>query len=293
MQLTRKDSVAEIEVRDTGRGIGPELLPQLFQRFRQGDASSSRKGGIGLGLAISRFLVEQHGGSIKASSEGIGQGATFTIELPVTIEATDPFTQREPNRAELLPDLSGIRVLIIEDEADNRDVLSTVIERCGAEVQCASNATDGLKSIQDWNPGVIVCDIALPDMDGCALITQVRTRSDTPALALTVFGSAEEEARVRSCGFDVFRQKPIEPSDLAHVIERRIRVDAPSSRRRNRVYFDRVVGLAADVGESPSGKASVFGADIRWFESILPSHSSHHSAVSRQILGALETMCRA
>jgi CheY-like chemotaxis protein len=229
VQLTRKDPVAEIEVRDTGRGIGPELLPQLFQRFRQGDASSSRKGGIGLGLAISRFLVEQHGGSIKASSEGIGQGATFTIELPVTIEATDPFTQREPNRAELLPDLSGIRVLIIEDEADNRDVLSTVIERCGAEVRCASNATDGLKSIQDWNPGVIVCDIALPDMDGCALITQVRTRSDTPALALTVFGSAEEEARVRSCGFDVFRQKPIEPSDLAHVIERLAAAPSPRS----------------------------------------------------------------
>jgi PAS domain S-box-containing protein len=218
--LQRKDSTAQIEVRDTGRGIDPELLPRLFQRFRQGEGSSGRKAGVGLGLAISKYLVEQHGGTIKAASEGLGKGATFTIELPVTIEASDPFAQRDVNRAEYLPDLSGIRVLIVEDEADNRDVLSTVIERCGGEVQCAGYAAAGLSAVETWNPDVLVCDIALPDMDGCALLAEVRKRFDTPALALTVFGSAEEEARVRACGFNVFRQKPIEPADLAHVIER-------------------------------------------------------------------------
>jgi PAS domain S-box-containing protein len=218
--LKREGERARIEVRDNGRGIGAELFPQLFQRFRQGDTSSNRKAGIGLGLAISKYLVEQHGGTINASSDGIGKGATFTIELPLTLETPDAFTQREPNRAEDLPDLSGIRVLIVEDQADNRDVLATVIERCGGEVLCSENANEGLKSLERWKPDVIICDIALPDMDGCALLQQVRTRFDTPALALTVFGSAEEESRVRACGFDVFRQKPIEPADLAHEVER-------------------------------------------------------------------------
>jgi PAS domain S-box-containing protein len=221
VRLTRKDAAtAEIEVSDTGRGIEGQLLPQLFQRYRQGDAATNRKSGVGLGLAISKYLVEQHGGTIRAASEGPGKGATFTIALPITIETVDPFQQRDLNRTELLADLAGIRVLIVEDQADNRDVLATVIESCGAEARCASTGSDALQILDKWSPDVIVCDIALPDIDGCALLPQMRARVDSPALALTVFGSSEEEARVRACGFDVFRQKPIEPADLAHEIER-------------------------------------------------------------------------
>ena len=221
VRLRRKDpGNAEIEVTDNGRGIEADLLPHLFQRYRQGDPATSRKSGVGLGLAISKYLVEQHGGSIQAASDGPGKGATFTITLPLTVEPIDAFKQRDMNRTELLADLAGIRVLIVEDHVDNRDVLAAVIEQCGAEARCASTGGDALQMLETWRPDVIVCDIALPDIDGCALLEQIRAKIDTPALALTVFGSSEEEARVRSCGFDVFRQKPIEPADLAHEIER-------------------------------------------------------------------------
>ena len=220
VRVDRHDPNARIEVRDTGRGISPDVLAQLFQRFRQADSASERKAGIGLGLAISKYLVEQHGGTIRAWSEGIGRGATFTIELPLAGESADSFSKRDPNRTEDLADLTGVKVLIVEDEADTRDVLSTVIERCGGEVRSTAHASEAFGEVTTWQPDVIVCDIALPDMDGCAFITDLRKRSRVPALALTVFGSAEEEARVRGCGFDVFRQKPIEPADFAHEIAR-------------------------------------------------------------------------
>jgi PAS domain S-box-containing protein len=219
VRVDRRESRARIEVQDTGLGIAADVLPQLFQRFRQADASSDRKAGIGLGLAISKYLVEQHDGSIFASSDGIGKGATFTIDLPLTTEAADSFAKRQPTRVEEFPDLSGIRVLIVEDEADTRDVLATVIERCGGEVQCCATAADAFRDLQTWKPDVLICDIVLPDTDGCQFLQRLREQSAIPALALTVFGSAEE-ARIRACGFDVFRQKPIEPADLAHEIYR-------------------------------------------------------------------------
>ena len=218
--LKRNGSTAELEVRDEGRGIDSELLPLLFQRYRQGDAASSRKSGVGLGLAISKYLVEQHGGTIQAASEGPGKGATFTIALPIAGETFDVFRQRDLKRDEILADLADVRVLIVEDQADNRELISTVVEQCGAEARCASTGSEAMQILESWSPDVIVCDIALPDTDGCALLQKIRARVDTPALALTVFGSSEEEARVRACGFDCFRQKPIEPADLAHEIER-------------------------------------------------------------------------
>jgi CheY-like chemotaxis protein len=113
-----------------------------------------------------------------------------------------------------------VRVLLVEDEADNRDVLATVLRQCGAEVESSSSAEEGWETLKRWRAAVIVCDIALPGADGCAFIRQVRSRWVIPALALTVFGSADEEARVRSCGFDGFKQKPIEPADLAHEVAR-------------------------------------------------------------------------
>lgn len=229
VRVGRKGPCAMIEVRDTGRGIPPDLLPQLFQRFRQGDASSNRKAGIGLGLAISKYLVEQHGGRISAASEGAGKGATFTIELPLTVEESAEFQTRDQKRVEDLADLSGVRVLLVEDQDDNREVLATIIGRCGGEVRESSDADAALTVLRTWPPDVIVCDIALPGSDGCELLARIRQRYKTPALALTVFGSAEEEARVRGCGFDVFRQKPIEPADLTHEIARLARQRAAST----------------------------------------------------------------
>ena len=220
VRLKNAGANAEIEIRDTGRGIEAELVPQLFQRFRQGEPSAGRKGGLGLGLAISRYIVEQHGGGVEARSEGIGKGATFTIRLPLApLTATD-FISREPNRAADLADLHGVRVLIVEDQPDNRDLLAAVVEQCGGETRSSGTAGDALKLLEHWQPDVIVCDIALPDMDGCALLRAVRKRFAIPALALTVMGSAREEARVLAAGFEIFRQKPIEPADLAHEISR-------------------------------------------------------------------------
>ena len=225
IRLMRENAHANIEVRDTGIGIDPALLPQLFQRFRQGESSSSRKSGIGLGLSISRYLVEQHGGEIKAASEGAGNGATFSVRLPLATVSLKEFIGRDSKRDDELPNLHRARVLIVEDQADNRDVLAAIVEHCGGEARCSSNAADALKELERWQPDVIVCDIALPDMDGCAFLKMVRAstvkrRRETPALAVTVFGSSQEEARIRACGFEAFRQKPIQPADLAHDIAR-------------------------------------------------------------------------
>ena len=220
VRLKREGANTSIEVQDTGAGIDAELLPQLFERFRQGEPSAGRKGGLGLGLAISRYLVEQHGGGIEVRSDGSGKGATFTIRLPLAPVAATDFISREPNRAADLADLRGVRVLIVEDQPDNRDLLAAVVEQCGAETRCSGTAGEALRVLGEWQPDVIVCDIALPDMDGCALLQAIGKRSKIPALALTVLGSAREEARVLAAGFAVFRQKPIEPADLAHEIDR-------------------------------------------------------------------------
>ena len=224
VSLREQQSAGEIEVRDTGLGIDPELLPRLFKRFQQGDpGSKDRKGGLGLGLSLSRFLVEQHGGSIEAASGGVGMGSTFTIRLPLAAEGAGSFVGRETGRALDLPRLDGLRVLIVEDEIDNRDMLARVAQQCGAEVDMVSTAGEALLAVQQSPPDVMVCDIALPDFDGCRLLERIRATPagrKLPALALTVFGSAGHEEKLIAAGFDVFRQKPIEPADFAHVISR-------------------------------------------------------------------------
>ncbi|HEY5610764.1 MAG TPA: ATP-binding protein, partial [Thermoanaerobaculia bacterium] len=169
VRLLSRNGIALIEVRDDGRGIAPEFMPHLFDRFRQdGNTSSDRKSGLGLGLSISRQLVEMHGGSIAASSAGVGKGATFTVELPLFLEAkASTFVEREDDeRYASLPSLAGVRVLVVEDENDNRDVIAAVLLRCGAEVETASTAGEALEKIPAWRPDAIVADIALPGADG-------------------------------------------------------------------------------------------------------------------------------
>jgi len=228
VRLLRDGSTGVIEVADSGRGMAPELLPEIFERFRQGDGQRpERQSGLGLGLSITRHLVEMHGGSVEASSGGEGRGATFTIRIPLhrAAAAAESVVERDPAaRGMSLPRLNGIRVLIVEDEVDNRKVLATALRHCGAEVECAGTAAAAFDLLPAWRPAVIICDIALPDLDGCSFLTQVRATEGAartaPALALTVLGRPGEQARITAAGFDVFRQKPIDPVDLAHEVER-------------------------------------------------------------------------
>jgi signal transduction histidine kinase len=227
VRLNRDGSDGVIEVCDTGRGIAPALLPHIFERFSQGDnASTERQSGLGLGLSITRHIVEMHGGSVVASSRGQGEGATFALRLPLheSVTAADIARRDTTARTATMPRLDGVRVLIVEDEVDNRKVLAAALTHCGAEVQCTGTAADGLVVMSDWNPDVLVCDIALPDLDGCSFLEQLRARNDaaatTPALALTVLGRPGEQARITAAGFNLFRQKPIDPVDLAHEVSR-------------------------------------------------------------------------
>lgn len=227
VRLNRDDTSAVLEITDSGRGIAPDFLPFVFERFRQGAGQqANRQSGLGLGLSITRHIVEMHGGTVAASSAGTGQGATFTLRLPLHgTAAVDGIVPRDATaRTSALPRLDGVRVLLVEDEIDNRNVLAAALRHCGAVVECSGTAADGLERIRERQPDVLICDIALPDRDGCSFLTELRAGEDaatiTPALALTVMGRPGEQARITEAGFDAFRQKPIDPIDLAHVVGR-------------------------------------------------------------------------
>ena len=212
-----------VDVIDNGRGISPALLPHIFERFKQGTLTGDRQGGLGLGLSISRHLVEMHGGTIGVTSGGEGQGSTFTIRLPLYDEAGagDVLGRDAAARAAALPILGGVRVLIVEDDVDNRKVLATALRHCGAAVVCVATAGGAFNVVPQFDPDVIICDIALPDTDGCDFLKRIRSGDESattqaPALALTVLGRPGEQERITAAGFDVFRQKPIDPIDLAH-----------------------------------------------------------------------------
>jgi signal transduction histidine kinase len=224
----RRDGVeGVIEVIDSGRGIPAALLPHIFERFRQGDGlGAERQSGLGLGLSITRHIVEMHSGTVRGASPGPGQGATFTIRLPLHVaSAPDVTTPRDPAlRSAGLPQLDGVRVLIVEDQLDNRKVLAAALRHCGAEVEGSGSAAEAFDVLGRWTPDVLICDISLPDLDGCTFLGQLRSREPhpdtTPALALTVLGRPDEQSRILAAGFDVFRQKPIDPIDLAHEVGR-------------------------------------------------------------------------
>ena len=228
VRLLREETAALIEVRDSGRGISDSLLPHVFDRFRQAARpADDRQGGLGLGLAIARELVEMHGGTIHAASDGEGKGSTFTVRLPLldaSAETSDFVDRDRTSRLNALPRLDGVRVLIVEDDVDNRNVLAAAIKQSGADVRSTDTAATALALIADWTPTVIVSDIALPDLDGCSLLERLRSRlpegGAMPALALTVLGRPDEHTRILNAGFDVLRQKPIDPIDLAHEIAR-------------------------------------------------------------------------
>jgi PAS domain S-box-containing protein len=230
--LEYTNSVAQITVKDSGRGIEPDFLPFVFDRFRQADSSSTRAiGGLGLGLAIVRHLVELHGGTADAHSEGANLGATFTVRLPIRAVQTDrrhgtPTPERSvPGDvlAEDPPDLHGVTVLVVEDDDETRDLLKTLMTLAGAQTITAVSAVEALAVLIKNRPDILICDIGLPVEDGYSLIRKIRSRSAAeggriPAVALTAFARTEDRTRALRAGFQSHLAKPAEPSELLAVV---------------------------------------------------------------------------
>jgi signal transduction histidine kinase len=233
LRITSAGSLLRLTVQDNGEGISPEFLPHVFEAFRQQDSSTTRvHGGIGLGLAIVRYIVELHGGRVTVESAGAGKGSTFTVELPVLESASQPSPQRPETTASHvtpaalpLPSLDGIKVLAIDDQAYTRDIVAAILRRCGAEVTTASSVREGLESVAKSAPEVILCDIAMPQEDGYAFVRELRANADAsiaslPVIALTAFGRAEDQESALASGFDDYLKKPVEPADLANAVLR-------------------------------------------------------------------------
>jgi CheY-like chemotaxis protein len=233
--LSRTESIVAVKVSDTGRGITPEFLPYVFDRFRQADAGTARQhSGLGLGLAIVRHLVEMHGGTVQAESDGENRGSTFTVRLPVftaaerTLPAKDPAVHGsahvEQGKVPAAPQrLDGLRVLVVDDEADTRDVVTLILQQSGAETMSAASASEAVETWRNWKPDVLVADIGMPEEDGYALIRRVRSRpaddgGQVPAVALTAYARPEDRLRILSAGFQLHVSKPVEPSELIRAV---------------------------------------------------------------------------
>ena len=237
VSLGRVQSQLEIRVSDSGPGIEEEFLPHVFERFRQADSTSKKNyAGLGLGLSIVRHLVELHGGTVEAANGMDGEGAVFTVKLPVM--AVSRSMEQLVERAQEVhaafdgqfafdapPDLKGIKVLAVDDEQDARMLLTALFEQCGAEVRTSSSAAEALVAIEEFNPDVLVSDIGMPGEDGYTLIKQVRESekgSDKrlPAVALTAFARTEDRFQALQAGYNMHVPKPVEPAELALVISR-------------------------------------------------------------------------
>lgn len=238
VRLERINSHVEIVVSDTGQGIAREFLPHLFDRFSQADGSTTRQhGGLGLGLAIVRHLVELHGGSVHAASPGIGLGATFTVRLPLSIthraedreERVHPKIEgRSPAELECPPALNGERILLVDDEHDTLALLTAILEQCGAEVNAVTSAKQGLEESRTWRPGLIISDIGMPDEDGYSFIRNVRQFEQdqggwTPAIALTAYARSADRIRALRAGYQTHLSKPVDPSELIAAAESLLR----------------------------------------------------------------------
>jgi CheY-like chemotaxis protein len=259
-------------VSDTGEGISPEFLPHVFERFRQADGSTTRlHGGLGLGLAIVRHLVEMHGGTVQADSLGEQQGATFTVNLPLVTAKEDANKgegERRENKKEAPPDdspqplslpasfqshfagqygplareagdvqplaadddpcdhtksLEGLRLLIVDDEPDTREMLNAALKQCGAEVKSCASAGEAVEELQRWRPHVVVADIGMPVEDGYDMIQRIRRLEpqqggQTPAIALTAYARIEDRERALAAGYQEHVPKPVEPDELVKII---------------------------------------------------------------------------
>lgn len=230
IDVDRIDPDVQIRVRDTGMGISPDFLPYVFDRFRQADSSSTRThSGLGLGLAIVRHLVELHGGTVSAESPGKGKGATFTVKLPgrpvrVNEEMRRLSTAMQPGNPGKRPVLRrGLRVLVVDDEADARDLVMTTLRQCQAEVTAVGSVREAMRVFVEARPDILVSDIAMPEEDGYDLIRKIRALApeqggNIPALALTAYSRTEDSKKILSAGFQTHLSKPVHPAQLAAAI---------------------------------------------------------------------------
>jgi PAS domain S-box-containing protein len=234
VRLVRTESQIEIEVADTGKGIDPAMLPRVFERFVQADPGSNREhGGLGLGLAIAKHLVELHGGTIEARSDGAGQGATLTVRLPVApVRSTPPQWPVAGTGAgasgtkvdlDCPPELTGLRVLVVDDELDARELVQSLLESCGAQVTSAATAAEAFARFLTDRPDVIVSDIGMPGEDGYSLIRRIRALQPeqggrTPAVAVTAYAAGKDRTRALMEGFTHHVSKPTEPQELLAVV---------------------------------------------------------------------------
>jgi signal transduction histidine kinase/ActR/RegA family two-component response regulator len=221
VDVSRHESDVEIRVSDTGQGISEELLPHVFERFWQADGSSTRTfGGLGLGLAIVRHLVELHGGTVHAGSPGIGLGSIFRVRLPASAGAGADVVAPIASETEAL---AGLSALVVDDESDGKEMVRSLLERRGIEVRTASSASQALELLDEWMPDVLISDLAMPQQDGFALIRAIRLREvasggHMPALAFTARAAAEDRTRALAAGFDGYLAKPADPDALLALV---------------------------------------------------------------------------
>jgi len=233
VSLQLEPDAARLRVSDDGVGISAEFLPHVFDRFRQATAGSTRThGGLGLGLTIVRHIVQAHGGSVEAASEGVGRGASFTVVLPrargegpeAAVAASAASTPAGPE-GDGAP-LAGRLVLVVDDEADVRDVLRLVLERHGARVVTAGSVAEAVASVEAERPDLVVSDIGMPGSDGYALLEQLRSRAwpdGPPAVALTAYASPDDAARALAAGFRAHLAKPVDPRAVLDTIAELLR----------------------------------------------------------------------
>lgn len=256
--LKQVNSHLEIVVSDTGAGIKPEFLPHVFERFRQADATTTRRfGGLGLGLAIVKHLSEMHGGDVRAASPGENMGATFTVLLPLAIahqHEAQSTQEREHPRApkgmpmDCPPALDGAHILMIDDERDSRALVKRILEECQAIVTMAASAEEGLAALRQQKADVIISDVGMPGTDGYQFIRAVRQLSEdeggnSPAIALTAFARSEDRQRAMLAGFDMHIAKPVEPAELIAVVARLARrraITTPSRLRLTAIRESRI-----------------------------------------------------
>lgn len=235
VRLERINSSVEISVSDTGQGISPEFLPYIFDRFRQQDNTQTRRhGGLGLGMAITRHIVELHGGTIRAQSPGEGLGATFTVRLPVMIVHSEKHSASAqpksavPSEKDDLPEsnlirLNGFQILIVDDERDARELIAFVLTQHGANVEAAAGVSEAVEKLQSVKPDLIISDIEMPEEDGFSLIEKLnafnkRQKRKIPAIALTAHARPSERLKILSAGYQTHLAKPVEPAELLAIV---------------------------------------------------------------------------
>jgi PAS domain S-box-containing protein len=254
IELDRNDSNVVITVRDNGAGIRPEFITHVFERFRQADASMTRRhGGLGLGLAIVKQLIEQHGGTVRADSAGEGLGASFTIELPLAKQqapapgrsARSAMIRSTPSTPEMtVLDLGGVDALVVDDDRDARELIKRILNDCGATVRMAASAREAIALFKEAPPQLLISDLGMPEVDGFELLDWVRhlareEGSQVPAIALTAFARSEDRLRALESGFSAHISKPVEPSELIATVASVVGPSAPLVNRGTAPSFGR------------------------------------------------------